>query len=245
LRAAVRTISILGQVLRNKALSTERPERVALMEQVLNIGRRLLGHVYGWLTEIDDMVAYIQRRLWPFVVDAERQRLAAEQSEAAQKTIDPATVRLTLKELRPLYHEATGLARRFWFDLYWMASLGTINRLASAIGSKDLDPTLALVRDKDDALPLHLVQLAVRLNRRGRHIPAEDLVQLHKELKKDGNRMSRVVLEGIAWQRLLLFETDMRQRQQICEQMNIDVPKKTLDYSRKKFSPSRVNVKKK
>jgi hypothetical protein len=49
LRAAIRTIRILGQVLRNKALSTERPERMALMEDVLNIGRRLLGHLYGWL----------------------------------------------------------------------------------------------------------------------------------------------------------------------------------------------------
>ena len=150
------------------------------------------------------------------------------------------SIRLTRKELRELRSKASDLADRFWFDTYWLATFVTIKRLSAAIGSKELEATFAKVYGADKCIPSQLVGLASQMSRRGKYIPADDLVRLHKALKSKDNKMSRVVLEAMAWERLLVFETDSSQRQQICQQMGIKVPVQSLDHSRKKFAPKQL-----
>jgi len=140
-------------------------------------------------------------------------------------------------QLRKLWHEADHLANRFWFDLNWLATLNMIKRTGSAIGLHLLDSTLVKLRQKDDALPNELVHLIVRLRRRGKSIPVDEIVRLHNRLKKERNRLAKVVLEAMSWERLFLFETDYMQSQKLCQQMGIQVPPQSLDPSRKKFGP--------
>ena len=110
-----------------------------------------------------------------------------------------------------------------------------VKRMGIAVGLPLLDGTLAKLVAQEKVLPNGLGQLVVRLNRRSRSIPADDMVRLHKALMKADNRLARVVLEALSWERMLLFETDHAQVQQICQQMDIQVPVKSLDASRKKF----------
>lgn len=239
IRASLRTIRILGQVLRNKALSMEGQDKIALMEEVVLLERRLLGYLYGFLDHIDEMIVSIRKRLMRLLVEAKQKenREAAEQD--GKERASSAADKLSRSELKGLWLEAEIMANRFWFDMYWLGSVGLTKRVASAIGSRELDATLAKIKAKDGSLPVQLVELASRLHRRTPSIPVEELVDLHKRLSKEGNKLARVVLEAIVWERLLLFDTDVSQKQAICKQMGIDVPVQTLDQSRKKFLPSK------
>jgi hypothetical protein len=64
IRVALRTINILGQVLRNKVQSAEGPEKVKLMGEVLGLGRRLLGHLYKFLDHLPGMILHVKKRLF-------------------------------------------------------------------------------------------------------------------------------------------------------------------------------------
>ena len=240
IRATIRTIRILGQILRNKAQSAESQDKVALMEQIVALGRRLLGHIYGYLRLFDATIRDLRRRLMRVLVEQKRRERvkSAEARTSAATNSQAGLPKLTRAELRELWSEATSLARRFWFDLYWFVSFTTIKRLAAAVGSKDLDATFAKVLAKDPGVPNQLLELAIRLSRRGRSIPADDLVRLHKSFVIEKKKVARVVLEAISWERLLLFDTDVSQKQQICKEMGIKVPISSLDPATKKFKSS-------
>ncbi|MFT3785518.1 MAG: type I restriction endonuclease [Tepidisphaeraceae bacterium] len=240
LRSALRTMRILGQVLRNKSLSLEGADKFGLMDEVVLLERRLLGHIYSFLDKLDEMIVGIRKRLMRVLVEARQQEAGASGGTDGDAVSSATKPKLSRAELRDLWREAEVQARRFWFDMYWLATFGLSKRLAASIGSRELESTLAKVRDKDGSLPVRLVELLSRLNRRSLTIPADDVVKLHKELSKSGNKLARVVLEAMVWERLMLFETDVAQKQAVCKQMGIDVPIQSLDPSRKKFSPPRM-----
>ncbi len=221
-RAALKTIGILGQVLRNGASSIEGTEKLAIMEEIVGLARRLLGRIYSFQGEVKGLTRYIRWRLF-------RIRVATVvQSEDKD-------FKLGRAQLRELRQEAAHLANRLWFDLNWLATFSMIKRTGSAIGLPLLDSTLGKLRQKDDVLSNELVHLVVRLGRRGKSIPADEMVTLHGRLEREGNCLAKVVLEAMTWERLLLFETDYKQSQKLCQKMGIKVPAKSLDPSHKKF----------
>ena len=230
LRAALKTIRILGQVLRNGASSIEGAEKLAIMKEVFGVGRRVLGMMYSYQQELRGIIRYLRHRLFRILIEIHRADKVGRQDADANDAIG-----LSRTELRSFWKEARDLANRYWFDLNWMATFAMVKRMGIAVGLPLLDGTLAKLVAQEKVLPNGLGQLVVRLNRRSRSIPADDMVRLHKALMKADNRLARVVLEAMSWERMLLFETDHAQVQQICQQMDIQVPVKSLDASRKKF----------
>jgi hypothetical protein len=223
-RAAIRTIRILGQVLHNGATSIPADEKLSVMEEILGVGRRLLGFLFGNLGLLDGMITDIRDRCAGVVEEIWK--------EGNSGHTPPNEIERTKIET-----EATSFASRFCFDLHWFATYAMIKRMAGAIGTKQLDNTLAKVRSKDDSLPNHLVELATRLNRREKHIPSTEIVRLHDSLKRDQNKLARVVLEALTTDRLMLFETHFADKQQVCRQMQIQVPVNSFDTRRKVYRP--------
>lgn len=223
-RAALKTIPILGQVLRNGVTSLEETTKRAILQEILALGRRVMGHIFSFTQWLPSTRKTLRSRVFRILVDS------ANESPRA-----PCARKHTLAELRNMWTEAGMLADNLWFDLNWMAALALVRRMASSAGHPLLDGTLSRLIADDDALPNRLVQLVIRLNRRGRSIPVADMIELHRQLQKSGNTFAAVALGAIAWQRLLLFDTDATQAQAICRQMGIKVPAVTLDTSQKKF----------
>ncbi len=228
IRAAIRTVRILGQVLRNRASSLPADDKLAVMEAVVGLGRRLLGFLYGHLNELDAVIA-----------DTTDRALAAIKAGAAKPPSKTGRVCIQSAEdqATELRNKARLFANRFWFDLHWLATASMIRRVAVATGMDLLEGTFSKLKARDDCLPNQLVQLSARLNRRERRIPADEIVRLHRELKRGGNKLAQVVLEAIVYERLLLLETHHADAQQVCKEMGIKVPVQTLDFSRKKFAP--------
>jgi hypothetical protein len=191
------------------------------MQEILLVGRRLLGSLFEHLTDISSAIEDVQARCLTVMEEIRREDHKP----------------MTELERTAMGRDAETFATRFWFDLYSLATFAVVTRLSSAIGLKQLDTTMTRVRDQDDAIPNHLVDLASRLNRRGRGIPKDEIISLHEKLKRADNKLARVVLEAMLYERLTLFDTDHAVRDAVCNQMNITVPRKALDPSRKKFLP--------
>ena len=227
MRAAFRAIKVLGQIARNGASSMEGEDKRVVMEEVVGLGRRVMGMLFGHLANLDLLVREVKHRYFAYM-------LRARQVSGRDRP--------SLAERKKLAREADVIAKRYWFDLYWLATLGVIKLIANATGLKELDTTLADMRREEGEqgrLPLDLIELQVQFNRRTRSIPADRLVKFHERLVKDQNKLARVVIEAMTAERLLLHEVSYKQKQQVCEQMGIKVPVKALDRSRKKFSPTK------
>jgi len=209
------------------------------MQEVFGVQRRLLGFLFHHLKDLRHMVMDVRKRLMPVLVRSKVKENIEKARAAGGSDKDAEAGKLRRAELRDLWREAGIMSSRFWFETYWMATFGLTKRVANAIGSKDLESTLNRLRATDPAIPIELVDLVVRLNRRTPHIPVDEIVRLHKKLNKAGNKVARVVLEAVTWERLLLIDTDQAQKQAVCKQMDIEVPVQSLNPSRKKFGKRR------
>ena len=222
IRASFRTIKILGQILRNSATSKEGDDKAAIMHEVLSVGKRLLGFVYGHLKHLDTHMEELQARCF------------AVMTEIRGEDYLP----MSPDERSAMDGDAITFATRFWFDLYWLSTYSVIVRLSNAVGAKELETTISRIRKENDDLLNHLVDLASRLNRRGNYIPKDEIIQLHETLKRSDNKLAKVVLEAMVNERLTLFDTHHAARDAVCQQMNINVPARALDLSRRKFLPT-------
>lgn len=222
LRAALRTIRILGQVARNGASSMERRDLLAMVQSVVNLGRRVLGEVFRDLESLDDAVRFVKRRCFAYMVKAKRSELEDEQ--------------ISLSDLKPIAKEADFVAKHYVFGLYWIATLGVIKRLAHAVGLQTLDPVIADLRASEDNVVHNLLHLQIQFGRRSRQIPVEEISKLHRQVQGDGNRLVQIVIEAMTYERLLVQRTEYRQKQRICSQLSIKVPRESLDQTRHKFT---------
>jgi Calcineurin-like phosphoesterase len=222
IRAALRTIKILGQILRNAASSKEGEDKLAIMQEVLLVGKRVLGYIFSHLKHLDALMEDVQDRCLEVMTE-----IRSEDDKP-----------ITDAERSTISTDAKSFATRFWFDMYWLATLSVISRLAGSVGSRDLEATIARVRKLQDDIPNHLVDLSSRLNRREKYIPKDEIIDLHEKLKRADNKLARVVLEAMLNERLTLFDTNHAARDAVCQQMNIKVPARALDLSSRKFLPA-------
>jgi hypothetical protein len=228
IRAAIRTIEILGQVLRNGAASQTAEEKLAIMEEIVMLGRRLLGYFYDFLKDIDDMIAATQDIFYRVMTKLEESEKTAP--------IDPAATNDKVDVGR--MEQARLFSNRFWFELFSMGSFGVLKRIGTAIGLRALDPTIQRLLAKDPALANRLVRIETMLKRRENRIPADEIVKFHKELRESGNKVARIVLEAMVFERLIMYETHYQDSQKICAELNIrKLPAKAFDPNLKKFTP--------
>ncbi len=224
IRAAVRTMDILGQVLRNGAASQTAEEKLAVMEEIVMLGRRVLGRFFGYLKDMDGMLNLTQDIFYRVIGEM------GEPNGAAEEPTEP-------REPGRL-EEARLLSNRFWFELYSMGTFAIVKRMGTAIGIRALDPTTHRLLVKDPVIANRLVQIETMLKRRDHHIPADEIVAFREELKRDGHKVARVVLESMVFERLIMYETHYQDVQKICTALNIKrLPNKAFDPNMKKFTP--------
>ena len=174
-----------------------------------------------------------------------RAAVEAELREATRKDLartgaglDGKQHRIERSRLKAMWGESGMRANRFWFTMYGAATYGMIARVATALGCRELNPTLTRVVEMDGALPIQLVDLAIRLRVRADSIRGVDEIKtLHETLSKSGNMLAQFVIEWLVYERLVFYNTDVSQMQSLCQQMGFrNVPSAAFDPSRKRYS---------
>lgn len=153
--SALKTIQIVGQILRNYPGSLDGPRKVALAEVCYRLGLRMLGYTYSSIEShgeefVRGLVAHVVR-LRP---EARRNRI----------TVD---------------------ANAFLFALCERFSFGIVRHISQSLGHQELAPVFREIeRIGEGKTPFRVIDLSIKLDH-SRQPPADEAVRLHGDEKSN------------------------------------------------------------
>ena len=197
LNDAIRTIEVLGQVVKTFAGQLEAEPKKVLIQECYNLGLRVLSVLLGaWKESPDQIINNI--------IDNILSRYADDE-EFKKMTRD----------------DLTKLVKRFIFMFSEFVTFGIIKRISQAVGSPQLELSYDRLVD-DAAKPSHAVRLldaSVRLDIA--KINAKRIVDVHKGIRD--SVFAERVLKHLVIHYFRLFHTEVSTRQALCEQLEIPI----------------------
>lgn len=154
--SAMRTIEILGQIVRNGATTRSLVEKVQIAEQVFLLGRRLLAVL---LRSAPTSLPHLAGRL------EEKYRDQFPKASSVEIVTD---------------------ISEHVFNLFWFAAFAIVKHVATALGDDDLSDTFRAVLARDGSIPNQFYDLAIQLDQATRKMPTERAESLYKSLDKNG-----------------------------------------------------------
>jgi hypothetical protein len=185
---AMKTLQIMGQVLRNSPGSVPGDVKRAVTSEAYLLGLRTLNAL---LRIPANNLEGLRRYIAELVLEhrASRNQPALLDSEL-RKVVDEGVIYLA--------------------QVY---SQGLIRRVSQAVGLKQLEDIYAEVRSElQDKVPIRLIDLAIRLDHFG-SAPVDDIFRLERELR--GNCYAHTTLRDLVFTFLYLRQTDYRTRDQL------------------------------
>lgn len=207
---AAKTVELIGQVLRNYYGSLRMDSKVDLGRDAVDLALRALYSFFDLLIskefEIVDVLATARR-------EYEREHLKP-------------SARRDEKELERW-------ARDFAFSILRMVARVIIRKVATALGSEQLRPTLEEVVPKGASLAYKMVEIAALLDGPS-GIPREKIESIVGNLKN--NPLGFQVLRDLATQRVYRYPTEYKDKQWLADKLNFSMVKQRsadLDKSRR------------
>ena len=207
---AAKTVELVGQVLRNYYGSLRIDTKVDLGQDAIDLALRALYSFFDLLVS-DDFE----------IVDV----LATAQREYEREHLKP-SARRDEKELERW-------AREFAFSVLSVVARIIIRKVATALGSEQLKPTLEKVVPKDASLAYRMVEIAALLDG-PTGIPRGKIESMVGNLKN--NSLGFQVLRDLTAQRVYRYPTEYKDKQWLAEKLNFSMVKQRsadLDKSRR------------
>jgi len=197
LNDALRTIEVLGQIVKTFAGQLEAEPKKVLIEECYNLGLRVLNELLGFWKEDPEKI--IQE-----IIDGILQSQAND------------------KEVKNMSRdELTKLVKRFIFVFSEYTTFGIIKRISHAVGSPQLQ--LSYDRLVDEAVrPSYAVRLldaSIRLDIA--KISSKRVVDLHKAFQD--SVFADHILKHLVLHYFRLFHTDVSIRQALCQALEISI----------------------
>jgi hypothetical protein len=216
MRASRKTIQILGQVLRNEVGAIEAKVKLDLVAEIFRLARRIMGDAPGDLKNglprlLTIVYEFCRGRLEDGLKDYQKNERAAEIEERAKQA-----------------------SRQFAFGASMFFVFEIVRHVAESAGFDQLNKTFARVVEEDDSKATRIIDLAIDLGSQS-GLPRAKAVALYREL--DSQFFTQTLLRLLVRERLYLYDAHMQDKQAICADLEIDVPKKSFDPRQKKFGP--------
>jgi len=213
---ALRTIEILGQVLRNEATARKVPEMLEITRQVFRLGRRVLGFLFAVATaQLEKLIGNLEEHY--------RQRMPKAK---ADDVVDEVS--------------------RHLFNLYTFAAFAVVKHVASAVSERNLKEVFRQLVDGDPNLANRIYKLAIDLETCGSRLPLRDAEDLNNELsgvarsknkRAINNNLAHTVVRALVVDYLHLNHVPREQVQTLCQKLNIELPPRATDPSIKRLPP--------
>lgn len=211
---ALRTIEILGQVLRNEATARKVPEMLEITEQVFRLGRRVLNYLF---TANEDRLPQMVERFHEHY-------------------------RNRMPEAEP--DDVTTEAKRHVFNLYLFGAFAIVKHVSLAVGEPNLAEVFRQVMNKDGSLPNRIYKLAIDLETLGGKVSLREAEEMNDELsgkiKSDGdkkvhNNLALTLVRALVVDYFFLNYVPHNQVQALCKKMNIALPPAAGDAGAKRL----------
>lgn len=153
--SALRSIEILGQVLRNGATVRKLDEKCDIARAVFQLAKRLLGFMYGAAPQS-----------LPGLID----RLERQYRERFPEAED---------------HDVVDKVSEHIYNLYWFSTYAVMKHVASAVGDANLSATLQKVLRTDDTIADRLFEVAIQLDRPLSTLPFDGIEALESRSQRN------------------------------------------------------------
>jgi hypothetical protein len=197
LNDAIRTIQVLGQVVKTFAGQLEAEPKRILIQECYNLGLRVLSVLLGaWKENPQEIIENI--------IDNILNRFADDE-ELNKMTRD----------------DLTKLVKRFIFMFSEMLTFGIIKRISQAVGSPQLELSYDRLVDESEnpSYAVRLLDASVRLDIA--KINTKQVVEVHRGIQ-DSVFADRV-LKHLVIHYFRLFHTEVSTRQALCQALDIPV----------------------
>lgn len=191
---ALKTIDILGQVVKKNWGELEGEEKLNLVMTTYNLGLRTLDfYLQLLLKNSQDIVEHVK-----YVVE--------------QKHI---------KDRFSLEKSIEETAKDFVFKLCFVSSFGIIKRISSSIGYDKLRTSFEKALQVNQYNSVKLIDLSIKLGYSSISSHMDELDSYKDDMQR--NKLCMVVLRNIVIDYLYMFDTDFKTKSRICDKLGISV----------------------
>lgn len=202
LRRAIRTVEVMGCIIKNRAGSLEKAKIEEIFEEGMNVHLRILSSFFEIIKNVDGqkvIIDFISDRLRKIIKESEREKreLSDEKLKKYAKTI-------------------------FWNSNFFVVC-GIINKIVHSLGSDKLNESIKKVCDKSNTPASFLVKHGI-LMWYTKNLQIEGIVEKFNE--KDFSETAQRVMRFMVVNHCALHQIDYRDKQKI--ENKIGIPAKKL-----------------
>ncbi|WP_109127152.1 metallophosphoesterase [Dyella sp. C11] len=190
-----RTLQVLGQILRNHAGSIEKSKKREIALACTNLGLRTLGSM---LTLFKDVAPEIIQSRVESIISTEKDKLLWRQKVDEQ-----------LKSMSGILSE-----------LVTNVAVGTFVRIAGAIGSEELAPTLEHILYADDNRTKKIVGLSVKLEHFAT-FPRDEVMNFVPKKSTVKDVLAVALVRSFVVRRFYMFPDAAELKREVCSALNI------------------------
>jgi GTPase SAR1 family protein len=190
---SLKTIEILGQLVKKYWGSMDKDEKYAIAEETYFLGLRTLNNYLTFVQDNADMIAEIVKEL---------------------------VLKKNIKNEFSLKKTAEDTTNDFIFRLCFLSSFGVVKRISNAIGYPKLYQILDEVVEKNPKNSIKLIDLSIHLDYEGR-IPIDRIKSLNQEL--GSNKICTLILRNLVLERLYYFDEDYKDMNRISGILGIPI----------------------
>ncbi len=212
INASLRTIEILGQILRNGATSKTLSEKQTIASEIFKLGRRLMGFILK--VNADNLHEVIAR-----IEATHRAKYKMKYPKDSDKN------KITDKRI------ANEVSHHI-YSLHNFTAFAICKHIAESVGGEGLEETFKAILESDDSIPNEMYKMAIDLDKPLKTLPVSKASKLNDQLAK--NNFARDLLRLLFIEHLYLYRTPFSEKQSICAKLDIAIQKKNLDPKEKK-----------
>jgi Calcineurin-like phosphoesterase len=196
MNTAFRTLQVLGQVLRNHAGSLEKPQKREIARACTQLGLRALSATLSLLKLAAPEI--IQGRVQAII--------ESEKDKSLWRKKEMELIKDSSSELRELVTNIT---------------VGTFVRIASAIGSEVLAPTLQYILYTDGNATDRLIGMAVKLEHFS-GFPREEVLELAKKKPSSKDVVALTLARRFVMRRFYMYPDKAELKREVCGVLSIE-----------------------
>jgi len=206
INAAIKTMQLLGQVLKNFPASFDKDEKGLMVNECIGVGLRTLKRYYILM---DDTKAEVAKEIAQMI--------------SGRGRID----------CGPSDEETVEQAKRFVRNLSMISTFGLLKRVSYAIGSKELNKTYLRVFEGDTNSARELIHLSLMLDHAGR-FPEEHVCDLVDKYMKN-NPFCVHIARSLVMRHFKIFNVGRRTRQRVSERIGISYKESFIEGNKTKL----------